>query len=58
MDSEAVIREICKLLWKYLGFLATQKPTGTKLLRTFKAVFLDAVTKNIKAEIAFKSMHV
>lgn len=56
MDSEVVIREICELLWKYFGFLATQKATGTELLKIIKIVFLDAVTKNIKAVIAFKSI--
>ena len=58
MDSEEVIREIRELLWRYFGFLATQKATGTELLRIINIVVLDAVTKNIKAVIAFKSRRV
>lgn len=51
MDSEAVIREICE----GLGIICNMD-TGTELLRIIKIVFLDAVMKNIKAIIAFKSM--
>lgn len=38
--------------------MSAQKAIGTELLGVIKIVFLDAVTKNIKAVIAFKSMHV
>lgn len=38
--------------------MSAQKAIGTELLRVIKIVFLDAVTKNIKAVRAFKSMHV